>query len=185
MWAILAGADGVEVVASTGSSVRLGAVLDGFDAQASVAVRCAGPESPSTSVNSIRMEQLRYLVHTGQWTLVVFKPFWRSARVVLWPCLNYADGLRVRNCKKSGGVLREGPPVKTPGLTSSAGTIRRRHFALDRHRQGVTNRINMGLARHQWRGGDSMNHYIVLAVILLVAAIAFGSMLYTGTHKRH
>ncbi|CAB3810218.1 hypothetical protein LMG28688_07186 [Paraburkholderia caffeinitolerans] len=30
-----------------------------------------------------------------------------------------------------------------------------------------------------------MDHYIVLAVILLVASIAFASVLYTGTHKRH
>ena len=79
MWAILAGADDVEVVASTGSSVRLGAVLDGFDAQSSVAVRCAGPGSPSTSVNLIRMEQLQYLVHTGHWTLVVCKPLQAAA----------------------------------------------------------------------------------------------------------
>ncbi len=30
-----------------------------------------------------------------------------------------------------------------------------------------------------------MDHYIVLAVILLVPSIAFVSVLYTGTHKRH
>lgn len=30
-----------------------------------------------------------------------------------------------------------------------------------------------------------MDHYIVLAVILLVPSISFASVLYTGTHKRH
>lgn len=43
----------------------------------------------------------------------------------------------------------------------------------------------MEYARHQWRVGDPMDHYIVLAVILLVPSIAFASVLYTGTHKRH
>lgn len=32
---------------------------------------------------------------------------------------------------------------------------------------------------------DSMDHYIVLAVILLVPSISLASVLYTGTHKRH
>lgn len=30
-----------------------------------------------------------------------------------------------------------------------------------------------------------MDQFIVLAVILLVPSIAFASVLYTGTHKRH
>lgn len=30
-----------------------------------------------------------------------------------------------------------------------------------------------------------MDHFIVLAVILRVPSIAFASVLYTGTHKRH
>jgi hypothetical protein len=30
-----------------------------------------------------------------------------------------------------------------------------------------------------------MDHYIALAVILLVPSIAFASVLSTGTHKRH
>ena len=30
-----------------------------------------------------------------------------------------------------------------------------------------------------------MDHYIVLAVILLIPSIAFASVLYTGTHKRY
>lgn len=30
-----------------------------------------------------------------------------------------------------------------------------------------------------------MDHFIVLAVILLVPSIAFASVPYTGTHKRH